>query len=271
MQTGTVRYRNRRLVSLAVAAWAAAAAPGWRCRGQSAWEQGTAGAAVPRHLSIRAGRESGGFIFASGSAEQPWGLPGLLRTSAQVAVRRPWHCARMRWDRLSTAGFAEDLLEGSIGAGTGGATPIVHLVGRCARLSAEGFPSAAAWSAGWAVSADPLPVLSLEVERLARLGGSGHPALPEAGEGWKVSACAHTRHLRVIAALGTNRAGGRCLRLGLILGGAGRLWFALGARPDTGEVSGGLQWGGQVPVALSWRMHPALGTSFSVGAGVMIR
>lgn len=270
MQTGTVRSRGRRLVILAVAA-CAAAAPAPRCRGQSAWEQGAGGAAPPRHLSLQAGCARRAFAVAACSAEQPWGLPGVLRSTAGIAVRGGRYCAIGRWERLGASGYGEDLLEGSLGAEMAGLPLHLHLIGRGSRRAAAGFGAAGAWSAGCAVSADPLPFFTVEAQMVSRIAGRGASPLPGADEGWQGSACVRGRGLCLVAALCAPRTGGLSLRLGLLVGGSGAVRFALGARPGTGEVSGGVQFGGRVPVAVSWRMHPALGTSIAVGAGVMIR
>lgn len=270
MQTGTVRYHGRRILSLTVAGWAASSAGTAACHGQSAWEQGTAGAAAPRHRCVQARADEGRHLFVHASAEQPWGLPGVVRAAAGCALRRGAYCARLGWDRLHAGRYAEDLIEGNLGAAVAGMPLYVHLVGRCSRYAVEGYPARAAWAGGAAVSADPFTFLSVEAQRVCRLSDTGASPLPGTGEGWRLSACAGRRQALLVGSLETVRLGGRCVRLGLLLGCPEGLRFAVGTRLDTGEISGGLQYAGAVLVAVSWRSHPVLGTSTAVGAGVML-
>ena len=270
MQTGAVRDRDRWLLSLALAA-CAAAAPAACCRGQTAWEQGLGGAVPPRHLCLQAGQDEGGHLFAGASAEQPWGLPGVLETTGEVFLRTHCCIVRWRWERLGCDRYAGDLIEGSFGVPAGRLPLFAHCIGRYRGHAAEGFPAVSSVEAGWAVSVAPFDCLTVGAQHLSRISVSGDALAARSGEEWLLSASAARGGFTVMASL--HRADpGRCsLRIGLVLGGPMGVRFALGMRADTGEVSGGLQYGGAVSAAVSWRMHPALGTSVSCGAGVSVR
>jgi hypothetical protein len=270
MQTGAVRHRGRWILRLAIAACAAGASP-VGCRGQTAWEKGAGGAAVPRNICLQAGKGEGGLLFAGASAEQPWRLPGVLQTTGEIFLKTNCCIVRWRWERLASERYAEDLIEGSFGASITGAPLHAHIIGRLRRHCADGFPPAASTGAGWAIAVGPFAGFSAQAQRISRLHESGDVILPSDGEGWRLSAAAGGGGVLFVASLDRTRLGIRSPRIGLIVGGSGKIRFAFGTRPGTGEISGGIQCCGAVTAAVSWRMHPTLGISVSFGAGVTVR
>lgn len=270
MQTGTMCDRYRRLLSLVLAV-VAAAGPAGTCRGQTSWEQGIGGTAVPRHLCLQGGMADTCRICAGASAGQPWGLPGMFQAVVEVFFKSNYKIVRCKWDRLACAICADDRVEGSVGISTPGLPLRVHLIGGCRRLSAEGFAPAVSFEGGWAVAAGPLAALTIEAGRLSPLRGSSDHALPGACEGWLLSAIAGRGAFRFVASVHRPPAGKTSLRIGMLVGRPGGARFAFGARPGTGEISGGLHCGGAVSAAVAWRMHPILGGSMSFGVGAALR
>lgn len=272
MQTGKMRHRGRprRLRILLLAALIASSPGAGLARAQSAWEQGTAGTSRPIHRLAAPGDTAGGrLFFAAASIEEPYRIPGLVRSSAECAVRGATWQARLSWIRLAAPGYVEDAFECRAGRALAARRLHLHLLGHLERSVAEGFPSQGGARLGSVVALDPLPALTLKARVLSPPGGGfkvpgGRRRIP-----WRAHAGLYLSGLALLAEIDGTRHHGEYLRAGVILDATAGVSFLCGLRFDTGETSAGIMRRGRTPVVFAWRMHPVLGTSVAAGIGVM--
>ena len=81
--------------------------------------------------------------------------------------------------------------------------------------------------------------------------------------------CAGGTGTFLIITIGRRNSGGRITRAGASIRMTAHVSFLTGYDIDTGEVSGGISFLAPASMAVSWSVHPVLGSTFSVSVGAL--
>lgn len=230
-----------------------------RARSADSWERGMGGVMLPRRDHPAACDSPGGYLLAAVSAANPFSIPGLYASTASVsAVRSRWS-AGLRWERTGISGYSQDRLEASAGPALPGGFLHVTFITWADSRNVAGYGRDTVVSTGFSVSLEPSSMFAIELEAGARpFEGPAH-ATVRAG----------SREASLLLTLGRNSRRESIARTGGFVRVAGRMSFLAGYDLETGEVSGGLMILAEPRAAVSWSMHPVLGTTFSVSIGAV--
>jgi hypothetical protein len=199
----------------------------------------------------------GGYLLALVTAANPFSIPGLYESTAFLSMVRKRCSARLRWERTCITGYSRDLLFASGGLALPGGFIHAAVVMRAESRNVAGYGRDTAVSALYSLSVEFSSMAVIELEG----GGRPHddPAHATIRAGYSTAF--------VILTLGRDGRGGRVARAGGSVSVTGRFSFLAGYDLETGEASGGLTFRAPALAAVSWSIHPVLGSTFSVSMG----
>jgi hypothetical protein len=164
----------------------------------------------------------------------------------------------MWWERTGISGYSRDLMEASGGLALFGGSVNAAVTLRVDSRSVAGFGRETILLPACSLSLDLSSLAALEVEGgIRRRDGPVRAAIMARGKG-----------SFLVLTFRRDEWGGSAAAGGSfdVTGG---LSFLAGYDLETGETSGGLSVRGRIPAAVSWSMHPVLGTTFSVSVGAV--
>ena len=229
------------------------------CWAEDAWQRGMGGVIFPVRDHPAAAGPAGGYFLASVSAADLFSIPGLYESTACFSIVRTRYMAGMLWERTGITGYSRDLLKASLGlALPGGFLHLTLIVGADSR-NVSGY--------GRDTVILPACSLSLEVSSIALVEVEGGIRPHEGPAHATVRAGRSTSFL--VLTVGRDGHGGRVARSGGSVSVTGSVSFLAGYDLETGEASGGLAIRAPVTAAVSWSIHPELGSTFSVSVGAV--
>jgi hypothetical protein len=235
------------------------ALPEGRCVAADSWERGMGRVSLPRWGHPVATDIPEGYMLAFVSAANPFSIPGLSESTASLVSVRRSHLAGIRWERTGIAGYSRDDLEVYCGLAFPGRIFNLAAIARADSRKVTGHGRCTDISARWS--------LALEVPRAAMV--EIEACLPPGGASAHASLIAQGNETSFVLTIGRDERNGRVARAGGTLSATDRLMFLAGYDIVTGEVSGGLAVRADVVAAVSWSIHPVLGTTLSMTVGTV--
>jgi len=230
-----------------------------RCGAADSWERGMGRASLPRRSHPAAPDTPEGYMLALVSAANPFSIPGLVESTASIVSAGRGHLAGSSWERTGMAGYSRDDLEAYGGLALPGG--FIHLTAILRMDSREvaGWGRHTDLSARWSLTFEVPGAAVIEVE-------AGRPPGCESARATVMAGSAETS---LVITVGRDSRNGKIARAGGTLGVTDRMTFLAGYEIVTGEVSGGMALRARVVAAVSWSMHPVLGTTFSMTVGAV--
>lgn len=232
---------------------------GGECRAVDSWQRSMGGVIFPSRDHPAASGEEGGFIFALVSAANPFSIPGLYESTGSVFIIQDRCSSGMWWEHTGLKGYSRDRLAVSGGLALPGGFIHTALIVMAESRNVEGY--------GRETEILPLYSLTLEFLSIAVVDLTGGSRTDEDPVHATIRAGNSTAFL--ILTLGRDRRGGRVVRAGGSVSVAGGFSLMAGYDMETAEASGGLAFRAPFLAAVSWSMHPVLGTTFSVSVGAV--
>ena len=257
MQKGK-RYRGGLGRTAMMLALALALSPG-ECRAADSWQRGMGGVIFPRRDHPAVSGALDGYLLASVSAANPFSIPGLYESTASLCLVRNRCSAGMRWERTGVTGYSRDLLETSGGLALPGGFIHATVIMRAESRNVAGYGRDTVVSALYSLAVELSSMAVVELEGGCRPYDDPAHATIKAGYSTAF----------LILTLGRDRCSGRVARAGGSVSVTGRFSFLAGYDMETGEASGGLTFRAPALAAVSWSIHPVLGSTFSVSVGAV--
>lgn len=251
-------YRSGLDRTAMMVALALALSPG-ECGAMDSWQRGMGGVIFPRRDHPAVSGAPGGYLLATVSAANPFSIPGLYESTASICLVRSCCLAGMRWERTGVTGYSRDLLEASGGFALPGGFIHATVIMRAESRNVTGYGRDTVVSALCSMSVELSSIVVVEMEG----GGRSYddPAHATIMAGYSTAF--------LILTLGRDDRSGRVARAGGSVSVTERFSFLAGYDMETGEASGGLAFRAPALAAVSWSIHPVLGSTFSVSVGAV--